>query len=169
MHPVWQDWCVHSLLHFNPSRTQQIYPEPRPYILPSIVNSYAPELGRPQAVPIRDQHHGGIAMAVVVPASRRDQARNLGIGQVLASADVGVRPAARRVRTIVNCPNNDRWRHQRQMRICHDFSGYSLATVPYRHDLGTLHKSKSADSKGITAIPTRTALPSGGPKWRASL
>ena len=75
------------------------------------------ELGRPQAVPIRDQHHGGVAVAVAVLPGGSDQAGDLGIGEVLARADLGIALAARRAPAIGNCPNNGCWRHQRQMRI----------------------------------------------------
>ena len=54
------------------------------------------ELGRPQAVPIRDQHHGGVAVAMAVLPGGSDQAGDLGVGQVLARADLGVALAARR-------------------------------------------------------------------------
>ena len=81
------------------------------------------ELARPQPVPVGDQHHGGIAVAVAILPGSIDQAGNLAIGEVLAGADLGVTLAARRAPAIANCPNNGGWRHQRQMRICHDFSG----------------------------------------------
>ena len=48
------------------------------------------QLGRPQAVPVGDQHHGGVAVAIAVLASGRDQPIDLGVGQVLARADLGV-------------------------------------------------------------------------------
>ena len=83
------------------------------------------QLGRPQAVPIRDQHHGGVAVAMAVLPGGSDQAGDLAVGQILARADLGVPPAARRARTFANCPNNGCRRHQRQMRFCHDFSGLS--------------------------------------------
>ena len=48
------------------------------------------QLGRPQAVPIGDQHHGGVAVAIAVLAGGSDQPIDLGVGQVLARADLGV-------------------------------------------------------------------------------
>ena len=48
------------------------------------------QLGRPQAVPIGDQHHGGVAVAMAVLPGGSDQAIDLGVGQVLARADLGV-------------------------------------------------------------------------------
>ena len=87
------------------------------------------QLGRPQAVAIRDQHHGGVTVAVAVLPGGGDQAGNLGIGQVLAGADLGVW-LRRGGFGIVNCPNNGGWRHQRQMRICHEFSGLYSCYCP---------------------------------------
>ena len=66
------------------------------------------QLGRPQAVPIGDQHHGGVAVAMAVLPGGSDQAGDLAIGEILAGADLGVAPTARWARTFANCPNN-RW------------------------------------------------------------
>ena len=88
------------------------------------------ELARPQPVPVGNQHHGGIAVAVAILPGSIDQAGNLAIGEVLAGADLGVALAARRAPAIGNCPNNGGWRHQRQARICHDFSGSSSCYCP---------------------------------------
>ena len=54
------------------------------------------ELARPQRVPVGDQHHGGITVAVAVPRSGIDQTSDLAIGEVLARADLSVAPTARR-------------------------------------------------------------------------
>ena len=88
------------------------------------------QLGRPQAVPIGDQHHGGVAVAMAVLPGGSDQASDLAVGEVLAGADLGIAFAARRAPAIVNCPNNGGWRHQREMRFCHDFSGLSACYCP---------------------------------------
>src|SRR6516225_6679095 len=88
------------------------------------------QLGRPRPVPVGDQHHGGIAVAVAILPASIDQAGNLAISEVLAGADLGVTFAARRVWAIANCPNNGGCRHQRQMRICHDFSGLFQCYCP---------------------------------------
>ena len=53
------------------------------------------QLGRPQAVPVGDQHHGGVAVAMAVLAGGRDQPSDLAVGQVLARADLGVAAALR--------------------------------------------------------------------------
>ena len=50
------------------------------------------QLARPQAVPVGDQHHGGVAVAMAVLAGCRDQPSDLAVGQVLARADLGVAP-----------------------------------------------------------------------------
>ena len=87
------------------------------------------QLARPQAMAVGDQDHGGVAVAIAVLASCRDQPIDLGIGQVLARADLGV-AAPLRWSSLVNCPINGGRRHQRQMRFFHGFSGFSRATVP---------------------------------------
>ena len=84
------------------------------------------ELSRPQAVPIRDQHRGGVAVAMAIFPGSSDQAGDLGVGQVFTRADLGVALAARRAPAIGNCPNNGGRRHQRQMRFCHDFQAFLL-------------------------------------------
>jgi hypothetical protein len=62
------------------------------------------ELARPQPVPVGDQHHSSITVAVVILPGGPDQAGDLAIGEVLAGADLGVRFAARRAPAIANCP-----------------------------------------------------------------
>ena len=53
------------------------------------------QLGRPQAVPVGEQDHGGVAVAVAIEPGRRDQPGDLSVGQVLARPDLGVWPATR--------------------------------------------------------------------------
>ena len=116
------------------------------------------QLGRPQPVPVGDQHHGGIAVAVAILPGGGDQAIDLAIGEVLAGADLGVALAARRAPAIANCPNNGGWRHQRQMRICHDFLGLFPCYCPVNMAAyGTLRKGKNADFTGTTVIPSAAA------------
>ena len=50
------------------------------------------QLGRPQAVPIGDQDHCRITMAVSILRGGNDQACNLRISQILARANLGVPP-----------------------------------------------------------------------------
>ena len=84
------------------------------------------QLDRPQAVPIRDQHRGGVAVAMAVLPGGSDQAGDLAIGEVLAGADLGIALAARRALAIGNCPNNGCWRHQRQMQFSMVFQAFPL-------------------------------------------
>ena len=53
-------------------------------------------------MPVGDQHHGGIAVAVAILPASIDQAGNLGIGEVLAGADL--RGRSRRGRSRPRCP-----------------------------------------------------------------
>ena len=87
------------------------------------------QLARPQAMAVGDQDHGGVTVAIAVLASYRDQPIDLGVGQVLARADLGV-AAPLRWSSLVNCPINGARRHQRQMRFFHGFSGFFPVTVP---------------------------------------
>src|SRR5215467_7343310 len=120
------------------------------------------ELARSQSVPVGDQHHGGIAVAVAILPGSTDQAGDLAIGEVLAGADLGVTFAGRRAPAIGNCPNNGGWRHQRQMRICHDFSGSSSCYCPkYDPSRDTAQGEKCRFYKqnfdlGVTAKPVST-------------
>ena len=93
----------------------------RPWAKSMVSQRSVHKLGRPQPVPVGDQHHGGIAVAVAILPSSIDQAGNLAIGEVLAGADFGITLAARRAPAIANCPNNGGWRYQCRMRICHEF------------------------------------------------
>ena len=87
------------------------------------------QLARPQAMPVGDQHHGGVAVAIAIlrqrPRSAERPRRRSG-----TRASGPRRCGAARWSGIVNCPNNGGWRHQRQMRICHDFSGFSACYCP---------------------------------------
>lgn len=74
-------------------------------------------LDRAQPMSVRGQDHRGIAVAVASAASGRDQLLNFGIGQVLARAQLGVRPPLGRALPI--CPVNSAWRDQRQTRLFH--------------------------------------------------
>ena len=122
------------------------------------------ELGRPQPVPVGDQHHGGIAVAIAILPASIDQAGNLAIGEVLAGADLGVTFAARRAPAIANCPNNGGWRTSVRCGFVMIFQGSSGATVPNMTSLGTLHKPINPDFMGTTAISgaaTRTGQHAG--------
>ena len=128
------------------------------------------QLGRPQAVPIGDQHRGGVAVAMAVLPGGSDQAGDLAVGEILARADLGIPLAARGPGR--NCPNNGCWRHQREMRFCHDFSGLSSCYCPKYGPHGTLRKARNADFMGTTAISGAAAEPVGMQEtlnWRAFL
>ena len=62
------------------------------------------QLARPQAVPIGDQHRGGVAVAMAVLPGSSDQPSDLGVGQVFTRADLGVALAARRARRSATVP-----------------------------------------------------------------
>ena len=74
------------------------------------------QLGHPESVPIGDQHHGGVAVAVTVAAGGGDQLVDLGLGQVLAGTDLGIPPPERRL--IAYCPIYGAWGNERQMWMC---------------------------------------------------
>ena len=48
-------------------------------------------------MPVGDQHHGPVAVAMAVLPGDSDQAGNLAIGEVLAFAELGIRLAAWRL------------------------------------------------------------------------
>ena len=48
------------------------------------------QLGRPQAMPVGHQDHGGVAVAIAVVFGGLHQPLDLGLGQVFAGAQVGV-------------------------------------------------------------------------------
>jgi hypothetical protein len=71
-------------------------------------------------VPIGDQGHRGVAVAVAVALGRRHEPLHLGLGQVLASLQLGVgRPPGG------NCSFYGGWRHQPQVRFGHRVSPYA--------------------------------------------
>src|SRR5262249_17375426 len=151
------------------------------------------QLGCPQPVPVGDQHHGGIAVAVAIPPGCIDQAGNLAISEVLAGADLGVTFAARGVPAIANCPNNGGWGPQRQLRICHDYSRLSSCNGPkqdpsrestkgekrrfYKHnfDLGAAAKLVSRQETlnwrafCVGGQSTPTAAKGGNAQWRTAI
>ena len=65
------------------------------------------QFARPQAMAVGDQDHGGVAVAIAVLASCRDQPIDLGVGQVFPRAGLGV--AAPLWRSRLNCPINGGW------------------------------------------------------------
>lgn len=84
------------------------------------------QLNRAQAMPVGEQHHGGVAMPVSVVARRLDHLLNLGPGQVFARPGVGIRPSSGRL----NCPINGCWGDQRQVCFCHGMLLSSRCSIP---------------------------------------
>jgi hypothetical protein len=80
-----------SVTQVKPSHVQVAVPEVER------VPAQGDELGDAQAVPVGEEDHGGVAVAVAPAAAGRglDQALDLGRGQELARADGGVGGAAR--------------------------------------------------------------------------
>jgi hypothetical protein len=70
-------------------------------------------------MPVGDQHHGGIAMAIAIGPGGFEQAVDLGICQVLARPHLGIAYALRWPMSRIYCPNNDGWCDQRQVWFCH--------------------------------------------------
>ena len=70
------------------------------------------QLCRPQPVPVGDQHHGSVAVAMAVEGGRRDHAGHLGVGEVLAYPNLGVLASPRRG-LLDHCPIYGGWRYQR--------------------------------------------------------
>ena len=62
-----------------------------------LVPAQVAQLRRPQAVPVGDQDHGGVAVAVAVGLGGLDQLLDLGLGQMLARAQLGIRLPQRRL------------------------------------------------------------------------
>jgi hypothetical protein len=108
-----------------------------------------------------DQHHGGIAVAVASLPASIDQAGNLGIGEVLAGADLGVTFAVRRVGRSPTVPITVVGATSVRCGFVMIFQGSSSATVPNTALYGTLHKARNADfintfDLGAAAKPVST-------------
>ena len=82
-----------------------------------LVPTQVDKLRGPQAVPVGQQHHGGVAVAVSIGLGRLCQLRHLGVGQILPGPQFSVRPAQWRG----NCSIYSGWRYQVEMRLCHGF------------------------------------------------
>ena len=53
-------------------------------------------LGSPEAMPVGEQDHGGVAVAVAVAFGRLDQRLDLSLGQVFPLPVIGIGPSAGR-------------------------------------------------------------------------
>ena len=87
------------------------------------------QLDRPQAMPVGEQHHGGVAMTIAVASGRFHELLHLGIGEVLSRPRCGIRSSSRRPAWL-NCPINSRRRDQCQLRFCHLILPFSRCSVP---------------------------------------
>ena len=74
------------------------------------------QLGGPQAVPVGHQDHGGVPVAPAVALGGVHQPLDLGLGQVLAGAQVGVGRALGG-----DCSIYGGWRDQLEVRLGHVF------------------------------------------------
>ena len=66
-------------------------------------------------MPVGDQHHGGVAMAVAVGPGGFDEAVDLGVGQVFTRPHLGIANPFGWSAVWLDCPNNSGWRDQRQV------------------------------------------------------
>ena len=86
-----------------------------------LVPAQIDQLTDPQTMTIGHQDHGGVAVTVAVVLGLVDQTRDLGLGQIFARAQLGIRPPA------ANCSLFDGWSHQPGVLFRHGF--LSLFTV----------------------------------------
>src|SRR5262249_25552143 len=93
---------------FDPTDMQRASPEV--HLIPAQVRQFR----RPQAVPVGYQGHGGVPAPPTVLPRRVHQPLDLGLGQVLAGAQLAVRGPLRG-----NCSVYGGWRDQRQMPFGH--------------------------------------------------
>ena len=101
------------------------------------------QLGRPQPMPVGDQHHGGVAVAMAVLAGGSDQTTDLAVGEVLTRAGLGIALAARRAGTTSNCPNKVAGATSARCGFVMTFQASPRATVPNMGSNGTLRKAKT--------------------------
>jgi len=71
------------------------------------------KLAYPQAMPIGDQDHGGVTVAMAVAVGGDNQAVDLGVGQIFAGANLGIGPTRRGF--VAYCPIIGAWRYQREV------------------------------------------------------
>jgi hypothetical protein len=98
-------------------------------------------LGGAEAVPVRHEDHQRVAGAVAVAAGGLDEPFHLGVGQVLALAQVPVRRTPRRLRS--DCPVFSAWRHQPQVRTRHE------PRAPRLHDCPETNQKQDSVSRLI--------------------
>ena len=103
-------------------------------------------------MPIGDQHRGGVAVAMAVLPGGSDQPTDLGVGEVLARADLGIALAARRARRRSTVPITVAGATSARCGFVMTFQAFPRATVPILNSHGTLRKARNADLMGTTAI-----------------
>src|SRR5262249_21069007 len=91
-----------------------------------LIPAQVDQLGHSQAVPVSDKDHGGVAVPVAVGPGPRPQLLDLGLGQVLASAQVAIGASPR-----CNCSFYGSWRDQLEMPFRHVFSPPGLMYWSY--------------------------------------
>ena len=85
-----------------------------------LIPAQVDQLTDPQAVPIGDEDHGGVAVTPAVLAGRLDQLLDLGLGQVLAGPQFGVGTRCRHG-LAANCSFFDGWSHELEVLFRHGF------------------------------------------------
>jgi hypothetical protein len=79
-----------------------------------------------QAMPVSDQDHGGVAMAMAVALGGVAQALDFGVGQMLAAAVGCVGPPTRR-----DCSIFGAWSDQLELGFCHGFQSSLKSDCQY--------------------------------------
>src|ERR1700733_728007 len=102
-------------------------------------------LGGAQAMAVGHQDHERISTAVPVTPRRLDQPLDLFGPQMLSLAQVFVSGAGRRL-GFCHCPIFSGWRHQLELRLCHDKSTPRDGYFPISRQNGTVHQGQSATS-----------------------
>ena len=123
-----------------------------------------------QAVPVGHEHHERISTAASVAPRRLDHPLNLFRPQMLSLAQVFVFWAGRRL-GFCHCPIFSGWRHQMELRLCHDKSAprdryfpitkqkWDSASISIRHACLSQSVAGTANRgplRGTIASPTDT-------------
>jgi hypothetical protein len=77
-------------------------------------------------MPVGDQYHGGVAMAVAVDPRSFDEAVDLGVGQVFARPRIGIAYAFGRPAVWLDCPNNGGWATSAKCDFAIDFRPFPV-------------------------------------------
>src|SRR5450759_3423674 len=101
-------------------------------------------------MPVSHEEHGRIPVAVPIVLRGFDQLINLGLGQVLAAAELAVWPAPRG-----NCSFFGGWRDQLQVRFGHSFRLLAINDCSYN----TFYTSSLRSDFGQFTLPLSAAGP----------